>query len=174
MTSGEGEFLPRVRAVRDSRGRIIGFQDPDFGNRFISRSEAINRLKYDRGLEQIVDSFGNGVGIGSIAFPSRGEEVAFKTKNAIYTPLPTTPENFRPKPNQELIERIVVIDKDGNLHRFENSYGLGKRYDQSRRGGWWRKSISDSLGIPANERIPSSDLRRAVVRKDFILKNLSD
>lgn len=174
MLPGESPSAFRVRIVRDSEGRVIGFQDPDFGNRFITRSEAINRLKYDREMGQIVDSFNSPVGVGSLAFPGRGEEVAFRTKNALYTPLGVDPTTFRPKPNQEIVERIVIIDKNGNLVRSETSYGLGNRFDPSKRGGWWRKKVSESLGLKPNERLPSADLQRAVVRRDYILKDLSD
>jgi hypothetical protein len=169
---GEDEFIPRVRAVRDSSGRIIGFQDPDFGNRFISRHEALERLRYSREAGAILDSFGNEVGPGALAYPQLQRTVAFINRNYTYEGLRVDPRSVRPGPGQELVEQITVIDKNGRLQTFEQSYGTGRRYDSSKYGGRWRQKISDAIGAKPNERLPSSDLQRSVVRRDYFIRGI--
>ena len=51
----------RVRAVRDQDGKLVGFQYPDQGGRFISRQDAIERMRYSIEAGEIQDSFGNSV-----------------------------------------------------------------------------------------------------------------
>jgi len=162
----------RVRAARDKRGQIIGFQDPDKGNRFITREAAIPRLRYSSADRSIVDSFGTKVGVGALRLPGRGRMVTYAVKSAEYRSLDQDARRFRPAGNQEVIERTVLVGKDGQLISDETSSGLGKRYDQAKRGGHWRKTISDALGLKDSERLPTRDLERAVVYREFIVKTI--
>lgn len=165
----------RVRVVRDSSGRVVGFQDPDSTprNQFISRADALDRLRYNVEAAQIEDSFGNDVGVGALALPGRGVTVAYKNGSATYTPLPGDPAAFKPNPNQEIVERTIFIDRNGRLVTVETSYGYGQTYDPARYGGRWRKAASEALGLAADERLPSQDLQRAVVGKEYMIKTSS-
>lgn len=171
-TETPGKPEPRVRAVRDAQGRIVGFQDPDKGGRFISRSDAIRRVSVDVETNEIRDSFGNRVGIGSLAIPGRGIEVAYKIRSAEYKPLTVNPEDFRPNADQELIERTVFIGRDGKLMTAEISYGGGGEYDPAKNGGKWRYEASKALDLPSNVRLPTQDLQRAVAYTEFVVKTI--
>lgn len=160
----------RVRVVRDRQGRVVGFQDPDKRNIFIRRVDAVPRLRYSVERSQVEDSFGNRVGVGALGLPLRGYDVAFKVKEAAYRPLAIDPLSFRPNPDQELIEKTTYTTKDGKLVTSEMSYGLGEKYDPSKTGRKWRHEASKALGRPEGERLPTRDLKRAVLYKEFIVK----
>jgi hypothetical protein len=169
---GEVPQGPRVRVVRDAQGRFIGFQDPELGARFISRADAISRLRYSTERAAILDSFGNEVGVGALALPGRGQQVAYKFKTVEYTNLNLAPQEFTPGTNQELIERTVFIDAEGNLVTSEMSYGLGTKFDPAKGGGRWRKAASEALGIPEQERKSTRELKRAVAYQEYIVKTI--
>lgn len=166
----EGEL--RVRVVRDSEGKVIGFQDPDRGNRFISRADAIRRLEYSVERGAILDSFGNPVGVGALHTPGSGYSVTYATKEATYTPIGVSPLEFRPNANQEVIERTVFVAQDGSLVATETSYGIGRPYDPHKFGGRWRRAASEALGLGANERLPTADLQRAVAWQEYQVKTI--
>lgn len=170
MFPGEEEFVPRVRAVRDASGRVIGFQDPDQGNRFITRDQALNRLRYDPSQEQILDSFGNPVGAGSLAFPERGFSVATRSRFVNYRAGGDDPMLIRIRTGEELVEQVTFVDRNGRVYTVEHSFGKGRSYDPTVKGGWFRQKASEALGLRENERIPTRDLERAVVRRDYIVK----
>ena len=163
----------RVRIVRDRQGRVVGFQDPDKRSIFISRKDAIPRLRHSIERNRIEDSFGNEVGVGALGLPGRGIDVAFKAKMASYKPLPTDPRTYNPKPNQEIVERTTFITREGKLVTSETSYGLGEKYDPSKTGGRWRRAASKAVGAGEGKRLPTSDLQRAVAHREFIIKDIS-
>jgi hypothetical protein len=99
--------------------------------------------------------------------------VAFKVKEATYRPLPTSPQDFQPKPNQEVIERTVFITREGKLVSSETSYGLGEAYDPAKTGGRWRRAASKAVGAGEGKRLPTSDLARAVAMQEFLVKSIS-
>lgn len=164
---------PRVRVVKDQTGRIVGYQDPDFNNRFITRDEAIIRMKFNVETSEIIDSFGRSVGEGVFAYPLRGRTVTFVEREARYIPLTEHPLRFRPASNQEIVERVTVIGKDGKLYSFETSYGLGVKFSEHKYGGRYRQKISDALELPENERLPTSDLQRAVINVEYLVKTIN-
>lgn len=173
MVLPNGEISARrVRVVRDSGGRFIGFQDPDAGGRFITRDEAASRLRFSVEEGALVDSFGAPVGVGGITLPRRGVEVGYKLRSASYKPLDTEPARFKPGANQELIERVYFTKADGSLVSLETSYGLGRDYDPHRTGGRWRQAASEALGLKEGQRLPTRDLQRAVIMKEFIVKTI--
>jgi len=163
----------RVRIVRDRKGRVVGYQDPDQASRFISRADAIPRLRINKDTRQVEDSFGNRVGVGALGLPGRGVELTYKTKTAAYTPLAADPRTYNPKPNEEILERTTFATKEGKLVTSETSYGLGEKYDPSKTGGRWRRDASKALGVPEGGRLPTRDLSRAVLNKEFIIKRIS-
>jgi hypothetical protein len=166
----EGFGQLRVRVVRDSSGRVVGFQDPDKDNIFISRTDAIQRVRFNTEEGQIQDSFGNNVGVAALAYPKSGQTVAYVEKEATYIPLSGPPEGFKPASNEEIVERVTVIGADGELHTFEISYGGGQKYDPAKYGGKWRYEVSNALGQGEEERIPTEDLQRAVVDTVYLYK----
>jgi hypothetical protein len=119
----------RVRAVYTAKLRLIGFQDPDMGNIFIRRDEAVGRLRYDPELGQVVDSFGNPVDVGGMAFPAKGYSYEFKYKTAEYLPLTVNPEDFQAAPGTTLQLRLVIVDGEGNIHVLYKSFGENRSYD---------------------------------------------
>ena len=173
VTPAPEERGQRVRVVRDKSGRVVGFQDPDRGNVFITRSDAIPRLRFSVDNQRIEDSFKNPVGVGSLGLPGRGVTVGFKVKEATYKPLSTDPTTFTPRPNQEIVERTVFIDRNGKLVSSETSYGLGKKYDPSKTGGRWRRAASKAVGAGEGQRLPTRDLKRAVAYHEFLVKDIS-
>ena len=160
----------RVRAVRDEEGNLVGFQDPDQGSRFISRQDAIERMRYSVEEGEIQDSFGNAVGVGSLALPQRGVSVATKNTTIEYLPVRGDPLNIRPASNQEVVERTTFIRKDGTLVTVETGFGYGKRYDPSKYGGRFRQQAAAALELPEGERLPTSDLKRAVASQEIIVR----
>ncbi len=163
----------RVRIARDRKGRVVGFQDPDKRSVFISRADAVKRLRINPDTRQIEDSFGNRVGVGALALPGRGIELVYKTKMASFTPLAVDPRTYNPKPNEEIIERTTFATKKGRLITSETSYGLGEKYDPSKTGGRWRRDASKALGVSEGGRLPTRDLQRAVLHKEYIIKRIS-
>jgi len=169
----EEEYLGRVRVVRTESGRLVGFQDPDRGNRFITRAEALDRLTYSVERDQVQDTFGNRVGIGGLAIPNRGIKVTYAVKSATYQPIPEDPLQYKPASNQEIIERFVIIKPDGSLTHFEISHGSGKAYDPAKGGARWRTQVSEALGLPTEARLPTKDLKRAQYYSEVVVKTVS-
>jgi hypothetical protein len=165
-------FNSRVRIVRGINGKLVGYQDPDNNNRFILRTDAIKRLFYDSEKMYLTDSFGRSIMDADLRMVFRGERINFIERAAIYTPMMESPSRFRPASNQEVIERVLVVDKNGRVIEFDTSFGLGVRYNQYRYGGRWRQKISEALGLPENARIPSSDLKRAVYSVEYLVKTI--
>lgn len=160
----------RVRIVRDKSGNISGFQDPDDRNRFITKTEAVSRLSYDFKIESITDSFGNTMESGGLAAPLKGFDYVFTRVSVHWTPIDVPVERVVPGPNQEIVERVTFIDRDGNLIVHETSYGLGQRYDETKYGGRWRHFASQALGEDSSARLPTEDLQKAVAYKEYLLK----
>ena len=174
MVTPKGEEIARrVQVARDRKGRVVGFQDPDQGYRFISRKDALPRMRYSIERSRIEDSFGNEIGVGSLSLPGRGVSVAFKVKEATYKPLPTSPQDFRPSASQELIEVNIFTDKAGKLITSETSYGLGEAYDPTKTGGRWRRDASKAAGAGEGQRLLTVDLARFHLSQEFILKTIS-
>ncbi len=173
VTPRPEEIGQRIRVARTKDGKIIGFQDPDRGNRFVSRKDALPRMRYSVEKSRIEDSFGNEIGVGSLGLPGRGVTVGFKVKEATYKPLPTSPQNFQPRANQEVIERTVFLTREGKLVSTETSYGLGQDYDPAKAGGKWRADASKAVGAKEGERLPTRDLSRAIVYQEFLVKSIS-
>jgi len=163
----------RVRIVRDRKGRVVGFQDPDRRSVFITRADAVPRLRINPNTRQVEDSFGNQVGVGALGLPGRGIDVAFKVKMASYVPLRTDPKTYNPKPNEEIIERTTFATKEGKLVTSETSYGLGEKYDPAKTGGRWRRDASKAVGAGEKARLPTRDLQRAVLYKEYMVKRIS-
>lgn len=173
-TSAEQETPaePGVRIVRDEEGVFYGFQDADTG-RFISRQDALGRLVYSIEQGALLDSFGNTAGVGSIALPNRGVQVTYANVTADYMPLTTDPLTYTPESNQEIVERVIFVNQDGTLSTLQTSYGLGTMYDPNLTGGRWRRGASQALGLDESERLPTADLERAVIYREFELKTIS-
>ena len=166
---GEG-----VIVARDRSGRLTGFRDPDTG-RFISRKVALERVTYNFDTGKIEDSRKNPVGVGAFRLPARG--VVRETKNTIqkWRPMEVDARSFRPAANQEIIERVTIIGRDGKLRTFEISYGLGGKFDPRapNKGAKWRFETSKALGLAEGERASTSRLREAVAYREFIVKETS-
>ncbi len=168
----DSQDLP-VRVVRNrTTGALVGFQDPGTG-RFLSRTDAIARLQYSPERGQVEDSFANPVGVGSLGIPARGQHVTFKVKEADYQRLSVDVNTFKPSSNQEIVERTVLVTKEGKLVTSETSYGLGQKYQEGKYGGRWRQEASEALGTDKKARLPTKDLERAVAYREFIVKTIS-
>jgi len=175
----------RVKAVY-SRGKIVGYQDPDivfqrtyadgtirpYRNPFIGREFAVDRLHYDYDQRGVFDSFGNRVGIANLGIPARGRVTDYKTLQVRWNKLTIDPRRFRPTGDQEIVERVIFIDREGRLRLVRTSYGRGKRYDRSKYGGRWRSWASRAMGLPDNARVTTQELQKAVLHKEFIIKEI--
>ncbi len=155
---------------RGADGRFLGYSASWSGGRFISRSEAIPYLQLDAERGVVVDSVGNTAGIGAVTYPRSGVEVQFVQRRARYMPTDQMPDRIRPGANQEIIERQVLVGADGKLVEIETSYGLGQRYDPSKRGGWWRQKASQALGLAEGQRLATRDLEKVIVSRQFLIK----
>jgi len=173
----------RVRSVQLGGGRI-GFQDPDLvyqqmrpdgrivtiRNVFISREPAIERLTFNFGTNRINDSLGQQVGVGNLGLPTTGRIAEYKIQTSTWMPLGVDPRRYRPAVNEEIIERVIFVDREGRLRVVRTSYGLGEKYDLSKYGGRWRSWASRALGLPEDERLTTEKLKKAQVSREFILK----
>jgi len=173
VVPGEPLFEQRVKIARDRTGRLVGFQDPDAGYKFIQREEAIVRLRLDVESGQILDSFGNPVGVGGLHYPAAGYDVATVRKLSQYRPLDVPVEQFKPGPNQELIERNVFVTAEGKLVTDTFSYGRGVEYREGIAGGRWRWKASEALGLEPHERLSTRDLKRSVLLREFLVKTVT-
>lgn len=179
-----------VRAISMGAGRTA-FQDPDMvvrrvypdgstrliQNMFISREAAIGRLRYNEPLGRVIDSRGRIVGVGSLRLPATGRVWNYGRQTARWKPMRTITEGYRPKSNQEIIERLVLIDKDGRLRIVQTSYGRGRPYNSEKRGRWWLGETLNAAGMSKPEGRLSEDaykrLQETVVNRQFILKTLA-
>lgn len=168
----EGEAAPRLtRVSRDAEGRFIGFRDPVTG-RFVSKKDALPslRMNIDRGIIQ--DSFGNRVDPGSLGIPKRGIVHDFGTGEFRYRPGPLDPTKIDPRSDQDIIERLTLHDQKGNLYTVEASSGLGNKYRPEFTGGWFRAKTAEALGLPEDARLPTKDLKKAVVHREIIIRTI--
>jgi hypothetical protein len=107
---GEPEEPGKVRVVYSPKTGQYLFQDPEMGNVFLRRDEAVRRLRYDAEAGQLVDSFGNAVGVGAIGKTIGAYVQEFKYKTVSSDLLTTPPQDFQPAPGVSLRLRVVVID----------------------------------------------------------------
>lgn len=175
----------RSRVVKKA-GRVVGYQDPDLvmkytqpdgkvtwgRNLFVSREVAVERLTYNFKINRVQDSFGRSVGVANLGLPVTGRIAEYKTMDVTWKPLTTDPRRFKPTGNQEVVERTVFVDRNGNLRLVRTSYGRGKKYDKSKYGGRWRSAASRALGLDPGERVTTAELEKAVVKREFIVKEL--
>jgi hypothetical protein len=175
----------RVRAVRVRPG-VVQYQDPDVAfrrtyrdgrvvtitNPFITRNNAIARLRFDFDRNRVLDSFDDVVGSRYLGIPSTGRVSERKVFDLRWDRLGTDPRRYDPRPNEEIVERLVLVDKNGNIYTRETSYGLGQKYDRSKRGGWYRAQTSRALGLEEGKRVETRDLQKAVIHREFIRKRL--
>jgi hypothetical protein len=166
--------VSRVRAVRDQSGRLVGFQDPDQNNRFIPKKEAVSRLQADPTRQEILDSYQQPVRFGELGIPRQGVSIAYKTKIVEYQPVSGDIGSFNPRGNQEVIERVTIVNEKGKLETFEISRGLGTSWTQQGTGAKWRYQVSKALGYEDSKRIPTSDLKRVVVNTQYIVKTINN
>jgi hypothetical protein len=162
-----------VRIVRDPLGVVIGFQDPDAGNRFITRYEALERSSFSVERGAMIDSFGNTFQAGALATPQAGRVVTYTHVSASYVPISGNPANITPGPNQEIIERQIIITPGQKLETLEISHGRGERYVEGKHGGAWRREAGKKLGEKEGKRIPTRDLKRAIAHVEYLLKTVA-
>jgi hypothetical protein len=169
LTEREG----RVRAVYTAKLRLIGFQDPDMGNIFIRRDEAVGRLRYDPELGQVVDSFGNPVDVGGMAFPAAGSSFEFKYKTAEYLPLTVNPEDFQAAPGTTLQLRLVIVDGEGNIHVLYKSFGENRSYDPDIEQQMIGEAVSEAVPGQKVVNINTPPMEGIEIRKDYTVMKVS-
>ncbi len=169
-------FQPRpgvegyVRAAYTKGGRLAGFQDAS--GRFIRREVAANRLIYNPRLGRVEDSLGRGVAPGDLSIPRSG--VDWETKNTFQRVI-TAPSDIASVTigkNEQVIERFVVTDEKGKISTVEISHGMGKGYNSKRRGGAYRKAVSEAAGVPTDKRLSSRKLNRFVLSREIVIKSI--
>jgi len=182
MFPGEvsGEAARRVRIVRLGGGRV-GDQDPDAvlaadgsvirrAGAFIQREEAVGRLRYDFDRRRIVDSFGGVVGAGNVGIIRSGLSRVIADRSVTYRLSNVDPRTFQPRANEEVIESVTFLRRDGTLKRVNISSGLGQKYDKARGAGKWGASARDALGLKPGEKASYSELKSTVIHREFIVK----
>lgn len=177
----------RVKAIY-KEGRFVGFQDPDiyiertyadgtvtrYRNPFVGREAGITRIHYDFDANELRDSFGNAVGVAQLAFPKAGTDIAYIQRRVRWLPYTGDITRYIPKPNEEIVERVVFVRSDGEVRMVPTKYGMGKKYDPSKTGGRWRAAASRSLGLPEDVRATTAELQKAVLHKEYLIKRISN
>ena len=170
MALGGEPFEPEGEVVvgRTARGQIV-FRDPSTG-RFIDREAAIPRFRFDFNVGRIRDSEGRFVGVGALRFPSLGRVTDYKILSSQTERLSVDPRTFRPGANQQVVESLLLIDRNGKLVRVEWSSRLGERYDQAKAAGWWRAKVGDAAGIEGGGFAQYAQLKGTVLQREFTVK----
>ena len=175
----------RVRAVRPRPG-VVQYQDPDvrfdrhyrdgrvvpITNPFMTQNNALARLRYDFDRNRALDSFGQEVGARFLGIPSSGRVSERRVFNLQWERLGVDPRRYTPRDNEEVIERLILVDRKGNIFSRETSYGLGEKYDRDRRGGWFRAQTSRALEAEEGKRLTTRELQRAVLHREVVVKRL--
>jgi len=159
----------RVVINRDARGAIRRYGDPDTGQT-LTRNEAIGRMKYNFSTGEIEDSMGNSLKIGEIALKRGHETSDLINARQVTSPMNRNPYTYKTARNEELIERLIVVGKNGEISKIDISYGSGKSYDPNRLGGTWRAKVANAVGLEKGERLPTADLERMVVSKQIVVR----
>ena len=179
------ESKGRVRAVRTGP-RTIAYQDPDYRvlrvypdgttktltNLVIAREPAIDRLTFDYQSNTVVDSYGNSVGLRHLGIPSTGRVADYKVWSVKWMPMTTDPRRYIPGPNEEIVERVIFVDRDGKLIVSRTSWGRGQKYDRSKRGGWWVDKAKKAAGLEPGEKATTRELKRAQIHREFVIKTV--
>jgi hypothetical protein len=161
----EGEGL--IRAVRDPRtGRYL-FQDPERGNIFIRRDEALRRLLYDAELEEFVDSFGNPVGVGSFGLPAAGYSHEFKYKTTQTVPLDVDPSDYQAAPGQTLQVRLVIVNPDGSISVVYKSFGENRPWDPETEQAMINEGVSETAPGQTTVKVGYDGLEGVEVLKSY-------
>jgi len=161
-----------VAIRRDSSGVIRRYYDPDTGET-LTRTDAIMRMKVDFERGTVVDSLGNPITNRELMLNRSEATRRFMNVSQSTRPLNRDVMQYQPKPNEEIIERLIVQGKDGKIHKIDISYGSGKRYSPHEKGSAFRTKISDALDLEADYRLPTSDLQRVVISKQFVVRTTS-
>lgn len=159
----------RLLISRDARGIIRRYSDPDTGET-LTRNEGIRRMTLDQASGQLVDSFGNQIKLGELTLRRTHETPGLINASQTTSPLNVNPWTYKPKKNEEIIERLIVAGRDGKINKIDISHGAGKMYDPKARGGAWRRNISEALGLGENERLPTGDLKRMVIYEQIVVR----
>jgi len=154
--------------ARTRRG-VGTFRDPGTG-RFIDREAAIGRLRFDFNAGRIRDSAGRFVGVANLRFPSLGRVTDYKVLSSASARLTADPRLYRPAANQQVVESLLLVGRDGKLVRVERAFKLGERYDQAQAAGGWRAKAGDALGEKGGGFIPYAKLKGAVLQREFVVK----
>lgn len=145
------------------------FQDAGTGQ-FISTRAAVPCLTYDFERKRIVDAFHNVVGVANLRIGVSGIRIVRPRDVVTYQRILFDPRHVRVGPNQEIVERIIWVRRDGWLRMTEWSYGLGERYDRSKTARAWGGAAREALGLERDQKATTRELRKAVVLREFQLK----
>lgn len=145
-------------------------------NRFVGREFGLQRLSYDFTAWMIVDGEGTGVPVAALEAAFVSQPTRYVKQEAVWKVMTGDPREFRPGVNQEIVERNVVLDAQGNVRMVDMSYGKGELYDPSQTGGKWRYELSRLAGETSDPgkgfRTSSNELRNTVVSRTFLVKEL--
>jgi hypothetical protein len=128
------------------------------------------RMSVDYRTGSVVDSFGNQVSMRELSLTRSEETRRFLNARQVTSPVSGDPTEFRPAGNEEVIERLIVAGKDGKVHKVDISYGAGRKFDPKAKGSAWRTKLSDALGVGGDERLPTTDLQRAVLSREIVVR----
>jgi hypothetical protein len=173
---GSGNFNFQTIGLSAIYESDLGVLSSRPANLFVGREYGIQRLSYDFNAGMIVDSQGSGVPVAALEAALVSQPVEYVNQSAVWKVMVGDPREFRPGPNQEIVERNVVLDAQGNVRLVDMSYGKGELYDPSRTGGKWRYELSRLTGEPQDPgkgfRTDTSKLRKQVISRSFLVKEL--
>lgn len=161
---------PGVRATRGKDGRWYFF-DAATGRRVKNRI-GITRLEFDTEQNKFVDSRGKGVGAG--AFRTLPILERRELENAIvnWRKLRGNPYTYRPAPNEQITERLVIQGRDGKIKVVEISHGRGKKFSvdagspQARKFG---SAIREAAGVGTERKVNSGDLDKIILHREYLV-----
>jgi len=160
-----------VKAREYADGRIVIIR-----NEFVRLGQAYRGLSYDFETSRLKDGFGNRAPISAIGLPARGETHKFVNVSATWRPLEGAVTRFRPAGNQEIIERVWFVNRDGSIFKQDFSYGRGEKYDRTQTGSKWRYRAAQAMGETSDpgpgSRMTTDELKKAVLRREFLVKTV--
>ena len=171
VTGQQPRREPRRRVFYDPSNRRNPFRDPDTG-RFINYKDAIRRARFNFDAGRPIDSRGRFIAVERLRLPQRGSVITFPTVQARFLNFTGDPRTFRPGANQEIIEELVLVDRQGNIFTRQFSMGLGRRYDRSKVSKAWFRETASAAGVRKGEPGAYKSAQGAVLSRRFVIKTI--
>jgi len=159
----------RVSIRRTEKGRIARYHDPDTGKP-LTKSEAIRRMTFDEKRGVMTDSFGATFYEGEARLIRNKETPGLLNVRQVSAPLNKVLSRYKPAPNEEIIERLVVAGSGGKVHKIDISYGQGEEWTKTGQSKAWYGKMREALDLPEGERMSTDDLHKAILSRQYVVR----